>query len=153
MLHKDRLVAAGGLVSHVGPFFSDHFDRLAERTISAAHNFRLAYAEGAFGTRSRPLTGWLMVVDTLGSHTPVSDTSRHFPVSPEFERVSLQQRYRQLCQRLMRERLNSTACVITSPKSALASGQHADFGDVTDLRSFVAALAWPAAPVGGVSAL
>ena len=142
VLYKDRLVAAVGLASHVGPFANDRFDSLAERTVAAAQDFRIAYAKGAFGPRSRPFTGCLVLVeDESGSSAPASDTSRHFPVPPEFEEASYQQRYHQLCQRLVRERLYSAACVITSLRTALGSGQYADFGDLTGLRSFVAASA------------
>lgn len=110
--------------------------------VAAAQDFCLAYARGVFGARSRPFTGWLMLVEeALGSGTLAGETSRHFPVSPEFQGASYRQRYHQLCQRLMRQRLYSAACVITSPRTATVDGQYADFGDITGLRSFVAALA------------
>jgi hypothetical protein len=69
------------------------------------------------------------------------DASPHFPALPEFQGASYQQRYHLLCQRLVRERLYTAACAPTSPRTAAADGQYADLGDVTGLRTFVAALA------------
>jgi hypothetical protein len=142
VIHKGRLVAALECKSQVGPSFSNNFNNRAEEAIGTALDFQVAYREGAFGSSLRPFTGWLMLVeDAPGSRTPVSDTSRHFPVLPEFQRASYQQRYHLLCQRLVREQLYSAACVITSPRTAVDDGQYAELGELTDLRTFVAALA------------
>lgn len=142
VLHKGRLVAALECKSQVGPSFGNNFNNRAEEAIGTALDFQVAYREGAFGQHSRPFTGWLMLVeDTPSSRAPVSDTSRHFPVFPEFQGSSYQQRYHLLCHRLIREQLYSAACVITSPRAAIDDGQYAELGDVTGLRTFVAAIA------------
>lgn len=142
VIHKGRLVAALECKSQVGPSFGNNFNNRAEEAIGTALDFQVAYRQGAFGSSLRPFTGWLMLVeDAPGSRTSVSDTSQHFPVFPEFQRASYQQRYHLLCQRLMREQLYSAACVITSPRTAVDDGQYAELSELTGLRTFVAALA------------
>lgn len=142
VIHRGRLVAAVECKSQVGPSFGNNFNNRAEEAIGTAHDFQVAYREGAFGDCSRPFTGWLMLVeDAPGSRRPVSDSSPHFPVFPEFQGSSYQQRYHLLCQRLVRERLYSAACTLTSPSAAVADGQYAELGKLTGLRAFVAALA------------
>lgn len=142
VIHRGRLVAAVECKSQVGPSFGNNFNNRAEEAIGTALDFQVADREGAFGECSRPFTGWLMLVeDAPGSQRPVSDVSPHFPVLPEFQGASYQQRYHLLCQRLVREQLYSAACVITSPRTAVDDGQYVELGDVTGLRSFVAALA------------
>lgn len=142
VLHKGRLVAALECKSQVGPSFGNNFNNRAEEAIGTAHDFQVAHREGAFGPASRPFTGWLMLVeDAPGSRTPVSDASRHFPIFPEFQGVSYQQRYHLLCQRLLREQLYNAACVIMSPRTASVDGEYAELGELTSLRTFAAALA------------
>jgi hypothetical protein len=142
VLHEGRLVAALECKSQVGPSFGNNFNNRAEEAIGTAHDFQVAYREGAFGQSARPFTGWLMLVeDAPGSRAPISDTSRHFPVFPEFQGASYQQRYHLLCQRLVREQLYTAACALTSPRTATTDGQYAELSEVTGLRAFVAALA------------
>ncbi len=142
VLHKGHLVAALEFKSQVGPSFGNNFNNRTEEAIGTALDFQVAFREGAFGPDSRPFTGWVMLIeDTPKSRVSVRDKSRHFPVFPEFQGVSYQQRYHLLCQRLVREQLYSAACVITSPRTAVDDGQYVELGDVTGLRTFVAALA------------
>jgi hypothetical protein len=142
VLHEGRLVAALECKSQVGPSFGNNFNNRAEEAIGTAHDFQMAYREGAFGQSARPFTGWLILVeDAPGSRAPVSDTSQHFPVFPAFQGASYQQRYHLLCQRLVREQLYTAACALASPRTAAIDGQYADLGEITGLRTFVAALA------------
>jgi len=141
VLHGGRLVAALACKAEVGPAF-DGFNALADEAIGAAHDLQGAYRKGVFGQSRRPFVGWLILVeDAPGSRTPVSDTSRHFPVFPAFQGASYQQRYHLLCERLVREQLYSAACVITSPRTAADDGQYTELGELTGLRTFVASLA------------
>ena len=107
-----------------------------------AHDFWTAYREKAFGDHPRPFGGWLMLVeDAPKSRTPVQDTSPHFPVFPEFQGASYLKRYDLLCQRLMLEQLYTTASVIASPRSAVATGDFVDLSAMTGLKAFVTSLA------------
>jgi len=82
----------------------------------------------------------MLVEDAPGSPAPVSDASPHLPMFPEFQGASYQRRCHLLCQLLVRERLYTAACALTSPRTAAADGQYAELGEVTGLRAFVAAL-------------
>ena len=142
VLHEGRLIAAVELKSQVGPSFGNNFNNRTEEAIGTAHDFWTAYREGAFGKHPRPFVGWLMLVeDASESRTPVRDSSSHFPVFPEFQGASYLKRYDILCQRLVHEQLYTTASVITSPRTAVGSGQYSDLSEMTSLKTFVAALA------------
>ena len=142
VLQQGRLVAALEFKSQVGPSFSNNFNNRAEEAIGTAHDFQLAYREGAFGQQPRPFVGWLMLVeDAPSAQAPVRDSSPHFPVFPEFQGASYVQRYDLLCQRLVKEQLYSAACVISAPRTAVADGQYRELSELTSLRTFVTAFA------------
>lgn len=137
-----RLVGAMAFQSQVGPAFHPSLDRQTAEAIGAAHDFWGPYRTGAFGGQSRPFAGWMMLVeDAPGSRLPVVDPSPHFPVRPEFQGASCVQRFDLLGQRLIHERLYTTACVLTSPRTAGTSGEYGELSGMTGLRAFVAALA------------
>lgn len=142
VIHKERLIAAVELKSQVGPSFGNNFNNRTEEAIGTAHDLWTAYREEAFGQQPRPFVGWLMLVeDALESRTPVRDNSPHFPVFPEFQGASYLKRYDILCQRLVQEQLYTTASVITSPRSAVNSGEYSDLSDMTSLKTLVTGLA------------
>ncbi|MDQ6739473.1 MAG: PaeR7I family type II restriction endonuclease, partial [Actinomycetota bacterium] len=137
IINSGRLVAALELKSQVGSF-GNNFNNRAEEAIGTAHDLWTAYREGAFGQQPRPFVGWLMLVeDAAESRRPVRDASPHFPVFPEFQGASYQQRYNLFCQRLVQEQLYTTACVLTSPRTAAADGEYHDLGEMTNLKTFV----------------
>jgi len=130
------------LKSQVGPSFGNNFNNRTEEAIGTAHDLWTAYREGAFGKRPRPFVGWLMMVeDAPESRSPVKDTSLHFPVFEEFKGASYLKRYDLLCQKLVQEQLYTTATLITSPRSAAATGEFSEMSAMTGLRTFVTALA------------
>jgi hypothetical protein len=142
VLHQGRLVAAIEFKSQVGPSFGNNFNNRVEEAIGSAHDFQTAYREGAFGKYPRPFLGWLMLVeDATGSRTPIRESSPHFRVFPVFKRTSYIQRYNLLCQRLVQEQLYTAACVIASPRSAVADGQYTELDAITSLRNFVTSFA------------
>jgi len=142
VLHKGELIAAIELKSQVGPSFGNNFNNRTEEAIGTAHDFWTAYREEAFGKQPRPFVGWLMLVeDAPQSRTPVRNTSPHFPVFEEFEEASYLRRYDLFCQKLVREQLYTTATVLTSPRTAVTTGDFSEFSTMTNLRAFVAALA------------
>ncbi len=141
IVNKGRLVAALELKSHVGSF-GNNFNNRAEEAIGTACDLWTAYREGAFGEQPRPFVGWLMLVeDAPKILKPVRNISPHFPVLPEFQAASYQQRYNLFCRRLVQEQLYTTACVIISPRTAIADGQYHELGDMTSLTTFVTSFA------------
>jgi hypothetical protein len=141
VIHERRLIAAVELKSQVGSF-GNNINNRTEEAIGTAHDFWTAYREDAFGKQPRPFVGWLMLVeDAAGSRSPVRDASPHFPVLPEFQGASYLKRYDLLCQRLVKEQLYTTACVMGTPREALTTGAYSDLSDMTSFRTFVTALA------------
>lgn len=142
VLHDDRLIAAVELKSQAGPSFGKNFNNRTEEAIGTAHDLWTAYREGAFGKQPRPFIGWLiMVEDAPGSRRPVTDRSPHFPVFKEFQGASYLKRYDVLCQRLIQERLYEAASVITSPRTASATGAFSEMSELTGLKTFITTLA------------
>lgn len=143
LIIKDKtLIAAIELKSQVGPSFGNNFNNRTEEAIGTAHDLQTAFREGAFGKQLPPFVGWLMVVeDAPESNRPVKDSSPHFPVFKEFQGASYLQRYNILCQRLIQEKLYSSASIISTPKSAVKDGQYSELDAMTGLKSFVSSLA------------
>lgn len=147
VIHHGELIAAIELKSQVGSF-GNNFNNRAEEAIGTAHDFWTAYREEAFGKQPRPFVGWLMLVeDAPQSRAPVRDRSPHFPIFAEFEGASYLKRYDLLCQRLVQEQLYTTAALITSPRMAAGSGEHAEISAMTSLKTFVTTLAGHVAAV------
>lgn len=139
-----RLVAAVEMKSHVGPSFGNNANNRAEEAIGTAHDFWTAYREGAFGHETvRPFMGWLVMVEDAEKSRRASkrDQSPHFPIFPEFRGASYLQRYEILCQKLVRENLYTSACMLASPRSSVADGAFSDMSDLTNLRTFVTSFA------------
>lgn len=140
--YKGELIAALELKSQVGPSFGNNYNNRTEEAIGTANCFWTAYREEAFGKQPRPFVGWLMLVeDAPKSRAPVKVESPHFPVFEEFKGASYLKRYDLLCQKLVREQLYTTAAVITSPRNAAKTGEFSGISAMTDLKTFVTALA------------
>jgi hypothetical protein len=142
VIQDSQLIAAIELKSQVGPSFGNNFNNRTEEAIGTAHDFSTAYREGAFGEQPLPFLGWLMLVeDATKSRAPVRVGSPHFAVFKEFRDVSYLERYDLLCQKLMKERLYTTASLIASPRNAAESGEFCAFSAMTGLKTFVTSLA------------
>jgi hypothetical protein len=142
VIHKGELIAAIELKSQVGPSFGNNFNNRTEEAIGTAHDFWTAYREDAFGKQPRPFVGWMMLVeDAPRSRAPIRDKSPHFPVFEEFQGASYLKRYDLLCQRLVQEQLYTTASVLASPRNAAKTGEITMLSPMTDLKTFVTALA------------
>lgn len=142
VIYKGELIAAIELKSQVGPSFGNNFNNRTEEAIGTAHDLWTAFREEAFGKQSRPFVGWMMMVeDAPESRKPVRDSSPHFPVFEEFRGASYLKRYDLLCQRLVQERLYTTAAVIAAERSAVDTGDFTELSSMTSLRTFVAELA------------
>lgn len=143
IIHEKHLVAALEFKSQVGPSFGNNFNNRAEETIGTAHDFWTAYREGAFGLEApKPFLGWLILIeDVEESRSPVTDSSPHFPVFPEFKGASYADRYNILCRKLIQEQLYTAAAFLRSPRSAIDSGHYEELSDLTSLKSFVTGFA------------
>jgi hypothetical protein len=141
VLQRGELIAAIELKSQVGSF-GNNFNNRTEEAIGTAHDLWTAYREGALGNQPRPFVGWLMMVeDSTASRKAVRDTSPHFPVFTEFQGSSYLNRYDLLCQKLVREGLYTSACLLASPRDAVTSGEFSELSHMTSLKTFVTSLA------------
>ncbi|MEM6395862.1 MAG: PaeR7I family type II restriction endonuclease [Bacteroidota bacterium] len=140
--YQERLIAAIELKSQVGPSFGNNFNNRTEEALGTAHDFWIAYREGAFGEQTRPFTAWLILVeDTVGSRKPVSNVEPHFSVFPEFNGASYLDRYEILCRRMMQEQLYTAASLVASDRTKAKSGTYSCLSDMTHIKSLVAAFA------------
>lgn len=142
VIYKGELIAAIELKSQVGPSFGNNFNNRTEEAIGTAHDLWTAYREGAFGKQPRPFVGWLMLVeDAPKSRSPVQESSPHFPVFEAFRGASYLERYDLFCQRLIQEQLYTAATLIAAEQNAANSGAYSQYSSMTNLKSFVTALA------------
>ena len=142
IMNEGRLVAAIELKSHVGPSFGNNCNNRAEEAIGSAHDIWTAYREGAFGKQPQPFLGWIMLVeDCEKSRASVASKEPHFPVFPEFKMASYADRYDLLCQKLMQEKLYTTATTILSPRKAKTTGAYSELSKLTGLKNFVVTFA------------
>lgn len=141
VLQRSQLIAAIELKSQVGSF-GNNFNNRTEEAIGTAHDLWTAYREGALGNQPRPFVGWLMMVeDSSASRKAIRDASPHFPVLAEFRDASYLNRYDLLCQKLVKEGLYTSACLLASPRDAVTSGEFSELSHITSLKTFVTSLA------------
>jgi hypothetical protein len=142
ILNEGRLVGALEFKSQVGPSFGNNFNNRTEEAIGTAVDFWTAFREGAFGDHPRPFTGWLMLVeDAPESRSPVRDASPNFKVFPEFRSASYADRYKILCDKLVKENLYTAASVLLSPRTAANDGAFVCLDETTSLKTFVTTFA------------
>jgi len=117
VIDHGKLVAAIELKSQVGPSFGNNFNNRTEEAIGNAVDVWRAYEEGTFGA-VRPWLGYVFLLEEAPkSTTPVRIAKTVFPVERVFDNTSYKDRYRILCQRLVRERLYDAACFVTSSRT------------------------------------
>ncbi len=142
VIHRQNLIAAIELKSHIGPSFGNNLNNRAEEAIGSAHDLWLAYREAAFHDQPRPFVGWLILVeDADTSRREVRTRSPHFPVLEVFRKASYLERYNILCQRLMHGRLYTAATVIVADRESAETGRFSELSALTGLKTFVTALA------------
>jgi hypothetical protein len=139
VIDEDRLVAALECKSQVGPSFGNNFNNRTEEAIGNAVDVWRAYEAGTFGP-VRPWLGYVFLLEDCDRSTsPVRLAKSLFPVDPIFENTSYKDRYRILCQRLVRERLYDAACFATSSNDRDQPIHEPD--PELDFTNFVAAIA------------
>lgn len=113
VVYRSALVAAIEFKSQVGPSFGNNINNRTEEAIGSASDVWRAYEEGTFGA-VRPWLGYFFVLEAAPKSSPVALPSTVSPVEEIFKNTSYLDRYRILCQRLVRERLYDVACFITT---------------------------------------
>ena len=107
-----KLIALIELKSQVGSY-GNNFNNRAEEAIGTATDLWTAFREKQFSSCGAPWVGYLMLIGYDEKSTvPVRNYTNHFPVLPEFENASYIDRYRILCEKLIRERLYTHTCLI-----------------------------------------
>ena len=112
-----KLIATVELKSQVGSY-GNNFNNRAEEAIGSAVDLWTAFRENQFPNQQAPWVGYMMVVGKDRSSTsPIKNWEPHYPVLREFSNASYIDRYRILCQKLIRERhYTSVALLWTSDK-------------------------------------
>lgn len=142
VMRGSTLVAAIELKSQVGPSFGNNFNNRTEEAIGTAHDFFVAYREGALGKQPRPFMGWIMLVeDAPEANRPIRDASPHFRLFKEFQDASYLQRYDILCQRLVLEKLYEAAALVAAPRKPKINGAYREISELSGLKNFVAQFA------------
>ena len=110
-----KLIACIELKSHVGSF-GNNFNNRTEEALWNALDIWTAYRENTFPDQAPPFVWYLMVAEkTAISVRKAKLQKTHFSVLEEFLDTSYLERYKLLCQKLMRERhYTSTALISTS---------------------------------------
>lgn len=136
-----HLLATIEFKSQVGPSFGNNFNNRTEEAVGSAHDFWTAFRDGAFLESPRPWLGYLMLLeDCEQANRPVAVEEPHFPVFSEFKGASYAQRYRELCRRLVGERLYDATCLILSPRDTGKQGEYSEPDSVVGVNRFAASL-------------
>lgn len=119
-----QLLASIEFKAHIGPSFGNNFNNRVEEALGNSTDLLTAYREGKFKPSQKPWLGWLMLLEeTPKSLSPVRVDESHFEVFPEFKEASYARRYELFCERLMRERLYDSTCLILSNKTGGLKGR------------------------------
>lgn len=134
------LLATVEFKSQVGSF-GNNFNNRTEEAIGNATDLQVAYREGAFRGSPRPWSGYFMLLeDSPESRTPVEVKEPHYQVFPEFRNSSYADRYRILCEKLVRERLYDAACLLLSDKKGGLRGAYGEPSEEVGFRNFATSL-------------
>lgn len=141
VVHEERLVAAFEFKSQVGSL-GNNFNNRCEEAIGTAYDVWEAHRQGAFGNTSRPLLGYLMLLeDSPASRRSIPIRSNHFDVFPEFINASYADRYGLLCRKMMRENLFDAACLILSSPEEGIRGGYSELDKEVGIHRFAAEIA------------
>ena len=131
----------GNSKAQVGPSFGNNFNNRVEEALGNSSDILTAYREGKFPLSQKPCLGWMMLLEeTPRSTAPVRIDEPHFDVFPEFRETSYVDRYRIFCERLMRERLYSAACLLLSDSKTGLAGRLREPNKETDFAAFADSL-------------
>ena len=127
-----HLIASIEFKSHVGSF-GNNFNNRVEEALGNSVDLHTAYRENIFGSQESPWLGYLMLAQkSKGSLRKVKVNEPHFKAFEEFYDTSYLDRYKVLCNRLMKERHYNSACLIWT----LAVNTKTSYGYLDDALSF-----------------
>lgn len=116
VVRSGRLCAALELKSQIGPSFGNNFNNRTEEAVGSSSDLWLAYREGRIGFHA-PWLGYVFLLeDARGANTPVKVPAAAFPPDPLFLGKSYAERYRILCERMVRERNYTAASLLLAPR-------------------------------------
>jgi hypothetical protein len=137
---NSELIATVEVKSQVGSLGNNANNR-AEEAVGSGYDFQCAYREGAFQPSARPWIGFFMLLeDSPAATEAVAIREPHFPVFPEFKQCSYEDRYRLLCQKLVREKLYDASCLIMSDQIGGLRGKFREPDPEVGIRNFAASL-------------
>lgn len=141
-----HLIAVIEFKSQVGPSFGNNFNNRTEEAIGSATDLWTAYREGALQSSPRPWLGYFMLLEQVdGSMRSVGIREPHFTAFDEFNESSYAKRYELFCQRLVRERLYDSACLILSDRVRGKNGWYCEPSEECSFERFSASLSAHAA--------
>lgn len=140
-VEKGVLLAVIEFKTQAGPSFGNNFNNRVEEAIGNATDIWTAFREGAFKLSGKPWLGYFMMLeDAPGSISPVRFSSPHFPAFDVFMGTSYADRYRLFCERLIRERLYDSTCLILSPRDNGLRGDYSEPVEDLSFQNFAASL-------------
>ena len=142
IVHKGMLVAAIELKS-MGSSFGNNLNNRAEEILGQSLDFLKAHERRIFRDCPKPFLGYCVVLaDSPKIHRPVSASSPHFDVLPEFAKAGYAERFNILFRKMVEEELYSEAALLLSePAAGLKSGASRSLADATSFKRFITGLA------------
>jgi hypothetical protein len=134
------LLATVEVKSQVGSF-GNNVNNRTEEVIGSGFDFQCAYKHGAFKPSAQPWLGYFILLEDCEKTTrKVRIRERHFDVFPEFKTCSYEDRYRLLCERLVREKVYDAACFVMSSQVKGRKGQYREPAPEFGFFNFAASL-------------
>ncbi len=131
-----KLIALVELKSQVGSY-GNNFNNRTEEALGTATDLWKAFREKQFSSCGAPWVGYFMLIGYDEKSTvPVRNHTNHFPVLPEFENASYIDRYRILCEKLIRERLYTQACLLWTKDA----GSYGNVSEEISIDNFISSL-------------
>lgn len=138
--HKNKLIAAIELKSLCAPSVGKNLNNRVEEALGLGIDFQVAAREKIFGPGPPPFTAYLILLeDEEQSYQKRGVKSPHFPVDQVFKNSSYASRLDIMCERIMREQLFDSACIITSAQNK--KGKFNELSDSTSAKNFLGAFA------------
>jgi len=150
IVQDQRLLAVLEFKSQVGSF-GNNFNNRAEEVIGNATDLWAASQNGAYLPSNHqmatevpacidprpPFLGYQMLLEANDkSLSPVKIASPHYKVLPEFNDSSYAERYRILCERLMKKNLYKAAALLLTPQNDLGrNGYNYSLSEATSVRN------------------
>lgn len=136
-----QLLASIEFKAQVGPSFGNNFNNRVEEAVGNSVDLLTAYRDGKFKPSHRPWLGWLMLLeDAEKSIAPVKAKETHFPVFPEFKDCSYAKRYELFCEKLVRERMYDSACLLMTTRTRGLEGEYSEPSPECNFRAFAISL-------------